>query len=332
MNKKILWIENLKGLTILAVVLGHIATPLTGLIYSWHIPAFFFLSGFFINNNRSMPESVKKESKRLFLPFLIFGCVGLMMELIKRNVFSGFEFAVTDFSLIKEFQGLFFWMDYAHMHQYGFVLWFLAALFWGKLILQFILAYIKNIALVGLICLLLFLTLANQNFILPFALDKGLFSLVWLFGGYLFYNYCIKEEKLGLNKYFILIAAVLLAVLPVSTTDIAVKVAPIPLASLLYGFSIIALLVAIFRTFGDKYLNNSFFESWGKNSLIILILHPYTNNIGYVIAKKFFSGSWSVNFIISVIILMMLLLSIRYAKNTLKNSRFAYRFQSAGTN
>lgn len=332
MQSKVKWIDNLKGLTMLAVVLGHIATPLTGFIFSWHMPAFFFLSGFFINIERPIRESIKKEAKRLIVPFFIFGLLGIVAEIIKRNLFPGFEFAYQDFSIVKELQGLFFWMDFTHMHQYGFVLWFLVALFWGKIILQFLLKVIKNKIVIGIICLALFFALANQNFILPFSADKALFSLVWIFGGYFCYNYCIKEDKWKLGNYFIIFAAAMLIVLPIPSVNVAIKVAQTPLASLLFSFSVIVLLVSIFKNFGGKYINNPFLEDWGKNSLIILVLHPYTNNAGYIIASKFFNGNWGVNFIISVILLIMLLLIIKYVGKIVKNSGLTHRFQPAGTN
>lgn len=327
-NKKILWIENFKGLTMLAVVLGHMASPLTGFIFSWHMPAFFFLSGFFINSERSFFESAKKEAKRLVLPFFIFGILGLIAEIIKRKLFPGFAFAVQDFSFAREIQGLFFWMDFTHMHQYGFILWFLMALFWGKLALQFLLKIVKNKIAIGLICLVLFFALANQGFVWPFSIDKGLFSLVWIFAGYLYYNHCIKEENQKVNIYLIIFAIMVVVIFSVPDTNIAIKIAQNPISSLLCGLSMVILLTTIFRRFGDRYLNNQFLENWGRNSLTILVLHPYTNNIGYVIGKQFFNGNWCVSFIVSVIIIIILLMVIEYVEKTVKNSSFAHCFQS----
>jgi len=330
MQQKIKWIDNVKGLTIFAVVLGHIATPFTDFIFSWHVPAFFFLSGFFINFERPMKESIKKESRRLFVPFFIFGILGLIAEIIKRNLFPGFEFVFQDFSVVKEIQGLFFWMDFTHMHQYGFILWFLAALFWGKLILQFLLKFIKNKIAIGIICLIIFFALANRGFIFPFSIDKGLLSLAWMFGGYFYYNYFIKGKKESrMDLYAIIFAIGVFFTFSLPSIDIASKIVQTPLISLLYSFSIIFLITIIFKNFGDKYLNNSFLENWGKNSLNILVMHPYTNNVGYIIGNKFFNGNWIVILIVSVIILIISLLIIKYAGKIIRNSRFADRFQSS---
>ena len=58
-NKKMSFVSNssldntftqAKGLAILLVVFGHIASPLGLAIFSFHIPLFFFLGGVFIKN------------------------------------------------------------------------------------------------------------------------------------------------------------------------------------------------------------------------------------------------------------------------------------------
>jgi len=326
-DKKIEWIDNAKGLAMLAVVLGHMATPFTKFIFSWHMPMFFFLAGFFINNKRSFKETIKKDLKRLFIPFFIFGILGIIVEIVKRNLFPGSDFAYKDFVFIEEIKGVFFWMDYTHMHQYGFVLWFLIALFWGKSILQFLLKFIKNKIVIGMACLTIFFILANSNFIFPFSMDKGLISMIWMFGGYLFYNYFIKDEKSSrFDLYIIIPVLVLLLNLSLPSIDIATKVVQTPFTSLVYSFSVIILMVVIFKNFGGKYLNNSFLEDWGRNSLAVLVMHPYTNNIGYVIGNRFFDGNWIINFIVSILILIGLLSLIKYVKTIIKNSSVANSF------
>ena len=39
-----------KGIGILLVVYGHLHNPINTFIYAFHMPLFFFLSGFFIKN------------------------------------------------------------------------------------------------------------------------------------------------------------------------------------------------------------------------------------------------------------------------------------------
>jgi fucose 4-O-acetylase-like acetyltransferase len=38
----LIWLNRLKTLGILAVILGHITSPFNTFIFSWHMPLFFF--------------------------------------------------------------------------------------------------------------------------------------------------------------------------------------------------------------------------------------------------------------------------------------------------
>ena len=42
-NDRIEWIDTLKTIGILSVILGHIQTPFTTFIFSWHMPLFFYI-------------------------------------------------------------------------------------------------------------------------------------------------------------------------------------------------------------------------------------------------------------------------------------------------
>lgn len=45
-GERILSLDFLKAVSIIAVVLGHIASPFGQFIFAWHMPAFFFVSKF----------------------------------------------------------------------------------------------------------------------------------------------------------------------------------------------------------------------------------------------------------------------------------------------
>jgi fucose 4-O-acetylase-like acetyltransferase len=54
--------DQVKGMAILLVVLGHIASPYSNFIYSFHVPLFFFWAGCI--------SIVSKPSKPIFLKTL----------------------------------------------------------------------------------------------------------------------------------------------------------------------------------------------------------------------------------------------------------------------
>lgn len=100
MNKRITWIDFGKGITILLVVIGHVALGLfessrfygnekqlllllTELVYVLHIPVFFALSGFFFkkyNNFKEYLFNMRKKTLSLGVPYVVFSIVMFGMK------------------------------------------------------------------------------------------------------------------------------------------------------------------------------------------------------------------------------------------------------------
>lgn len=69
-KRRVAWIDIYKALCITMVVLGHAASPFNVFIYMFHIPAFFFISGFtFSTENKKLQRIFINKAKRLLLPF-----------------------------------------------------------------------------------------------------------------------------------------------------------------------------------------------------------------------------------------------------------------------
>lgn len=116
------------------------------------MPLFFFLAGFFLKYELSTKEFIKKDFNRLIVPYFIFAIVAVMVETVKRMVLNreGLDY-------FHELKGILIWMDYTSLaNTYGFVLWFLPALFFGRLIIYLINKKIKSILIQSSIILFLF--------------------------------------------------------------------------------------------------------------------------------------------------------------------------------
>ena len=52
-SNRILWIDAAKGIGLLCVILGHLGVPyLSTLVYTFHMPLFFFLSGIVFSGSK----------------------------------------------------------------------------------------------------------------------------------------------------------------------------------------------------------------------------------------------------------------------------------------
>jgi len=80
-NKRIEWIDALKGFAIFCVTLGHLNmwSPIEKWIYSFHMFLFFFLSGFLFSARKPTKEILKTRVKRLLLPFMAWNIISSLI-------------------------------------------------------------------------------------------------------------------------------------------------------------------------------------------------------------------------------------------------------------
>lgn len=83
MKQRINWIDWAKSFCMFLVILGHthICTSQTiviDIVYSFHIPLFFFLSGLLCKDEISF-QSIKNDANYLLLPYLFYGLSGLLI-------------------------------------------------------------------------------------------------------------------------------------------------------------------------------------------------------------------------------------------------------------
>lgn len=176
-SERVDWVDTLKFIGILSVILGHINFPLNGFIYTWHMQLFFMVSGFFIKFETSFKDFVVKNFKRLMIPYFIFSIIGLFMEMLKRYLLHR---EALDY--VHEIKGIFIDMDFAGLcNTYAFVLWFLPALFFSRVFLYLIKNNIPSLLLQSFAVVFLFI--GSFYIDLPFGLDSALNSLIFVYVG-----------------------------------------------------------------------------------------------------------------------------------------------------
>lgn len=294
-KEKLNWIDNLKAIGILAVILGHIASPFSSFIYSWHMPLFFILAGFFINYKLSTKEFIKKDFKRFIIPYFLFAIIGLVLETVKRIVLNR---EALDY--FHEINGIFIWMDMSSLiNTYGFVLWFLPTLFFARVFVFVINKQIASVLMQFIIVLVLFLISFSLN--LPFAIDNALNAILFIFLGSLFFRLYQENEILYILP---LILIGLVFYIGVPTLDMASKTYENIFVNILYAISLIFILIVILKRLNFK---SKLLTIWGSNTMLLFITHPYTNNIAHIFVEKLHFGDWYLKFFISLVLLQIIL-------------------------
>lgn len=183
MTQRIAWIDQIKGMAIFLIVYGHNA-PITGkYIYSFHVPLFFIIAGFFHPKISSL-KVVKTRAKKLLVPYFIWS---LLLYLI--CFFIGRKFGTSkalNLSPIDNFMGILYAQGGEAYMDWGIPMWFLPAIFVTYLIFSLVLK-IRN--LWGKItCLILLpsvgylLSMTQFNYLWSF--DIALVSLIFYSFGY----------------------------------------------------------------------------------------------------------------------------------------------------
>lgn len=127
MKERVYEIDVMKGIGILLVILGH-CTPdfpvnmeedacsmeLKSFIYTFHMPMFFFCSGFVLGLIPSKPigESIRSRFKRLMIPYFTFTLINFSLRVVFSSITrSQVNYIETLYNVL--FQGGYYWFVYA---------------------------------------------------------------------------------------------------------------------------------------------------------------------------------------------------------------------------
>ena len=263
------YIDIIKGIGIFLVVLGHTTQnkELFNLIYAFHMPLFFIISGMFLHDK---PGFIRKQAKSLLLPYLSFG---LLTYLYWWLVESRFRELPTGETFFSQFVNLFFPTGIQHCNV---VLWFLPCLFLSCIISNYINNRItsnklKVVLLIGLICSVGFI---GNGY--PFYIGEAFHAIPYVIFGTILgrgNNILNINNLLNTHRIYIIIMA-LMGLIIIQISGITCNMqsclySPCYPASFIVGLlGFISIYVLAYSIQKNKIL------SWlGINSLAIMLIH-----------------------------------------------------------
>lgn len=183
------YLDAARGLAILLVVLGHIwetDRPLPVLIYSFHIPLFFIISGILTaytgQEQRSAGQLVLSRLRGLIVPYVFFEAVFAFIFEIRNHLDLGSQCAHIRDALFLSPQNV--------------PLWFLPTLFLAELFLLLLVRTLPDRRLAAAVCLILYLLpfVPGTGQILPDAALRCLSSVGFLAVGYFGADLFLKKN------------------------------------------------------------------------------------------------------------------------------------------
>lgn len=95
-SRRVEWLDSLRGVAMLTVILGHVASmskTMDTLIYSFHMPLFFMISGalFKVEKYASLKECVIDKAKKLLVPYCWLYAINIPFWYLNKKVLGDSE-------------------------------------------------------------------------------------------------------------------------------------------------------------------------------------------------------------------------------------------------
>lgn len=202
--KRIGYIDVMKGIAILSVLVGHyIALRSVGTaIWSFHMPLFVFISGYFYKQ-QEFRGLLKRNLKNYMFPYVIVWGGVLLSELIVYSVFnhlSSEPMLLSDAFIRRIISGFYGLASNSTLHKPDFVIkigviWFLNALFIGEIMLFFVLKIQKiTNQIISVAGIIVIACIQTACICIPFGINYGCAFLGWLYMGYIFRKHNLFDK------------------------------------------------------------------------------------------------------------------------------------------
>lgn len=266
--QRIHWLDTAKAIGIFLVILGHLSFPqdMMDVIYAFHMPLFFFLSGITFKKDGTVGFFLKKKTRTLLVPYAFFSAV-----LFAFWFFVGRRFGADAAQSCDATSALLQILYGINSSSYVTPLWFLTTLFIIETLFFLLLKQKRKILIILEISLLWILGETyyhlNQAGAVPrlfWNLDLGASYLFFLAMGYFFsakFQAFAKEISSG-KKCLALIPALILFVISFWCNRESLTAA----CTGIFATVVIAQLVP----------STKLISFWGKNTLTIFALHLMT--------------------------------------------------------
>lgn len=290
------YINYVKGIGMLFVIMGHIGF-FFGPIYAFHMPLFFFVSGFLLSN-------VEKKSVGVFL---VSKTKGLIWPYFSVSFFSFLYWAIlerrfrpSNVSVVKTLVNIFL-PSLGMSFIYNVVMWFLVVLFFSIIFVYLVIKYLKLDYKYGmLLSLVLFYIFSrlNQPKVFELAIVMAGAQFFVFSGFYVRNNFFLKDLRNLLvirTRFYILssLFSVIGILLFAKLNNYQVNMMNNHYGNIL--FCIVSAFCGIIFIFSFSILLSRYFSGLrlinfiGENSLLFMVLHDPIKRIVIVICSKVFN-------------------------------------------
>ena len=188
-----------RGIAMIAIVLGHLeCDALNRVVYTFHLPLFYFISGYFLDERASLPAFIRKKARQLLLPYA-FTCLVYILATVAMNLLhrAPWNAELADTLLASLCGSGASYETPFHIPRIG-ALWFLWALFWAVVGMKLLSRAKPAVRLASVAAIFALSCWSEPRFGLPLSLQPGGCALLFVYLGWLLRRARPKLEALRL--------------------------------------------------------------------------------------------------------------------------------------
>lgn len=178
----------LKGVGILAVILGHSLIPnyFRNFIFAWHMPLFFMISGYFYKPS-SLTLSIKKNLRGLIVPYIFTAIALFIFTVVSVNI--GYKEPKWYEEVVNSLVAIVYGAGSQDLpnggNYYVGAIWFLLALFWCRITFNLIYTQLRKYYILITIAISLVSTILAHYIFVPLDILQGFSALLFFLVGFL---------------------------------------------------------------------------------------------------------------------------------------------------
>ena len=253
-NQRITYIDYIRAFCIILMIMGHIGfgSVFSLWIHAFHMPIWFFISGYFCKINRSLKEYAVKKIKNILVPYFIFAVIYIFVFRVLEKQWC--------------WEGILF-PNKIQVPING-AIWFLPAFFITDLICYLSFKFLPRLSAVALLACVGIIG-SFSIICLPFSCDSALVGSGFFLCGFLCRKYLRKLLELSVGKTIILGIASNIVIFINSNVNMRENIYGIVPLFWLAALSMIVFLFNIFIIIMNTK-ENKFFKYIGQNTIIFI--------------------------------------------------------------
>ena len=316
MEKRMPWADALRGALILMIVYGHTASNgdwLKHYVYSFHVAAFFFLSGFLFSKGKSgFKAFIKKKFFALMIPYYIFSIISIVIfSLLGSFASDQLDVTIKHSEVYKNVLGMLYASAVEGYMKWNLPLWFLPCMFVTQLmaypISDFVKKYIRKKRIFAPLLILLSFVLPFLDYFvfriraLPFHLESAVFLMPFFLLGL-----CLRQidlhprpdtmKKWALCIFLLLSGAVSACFLNSRVNYFLSSYGKIPV----FYLSAVLSVLGIYMLF--QRISNPLLCLVGQNTLPVLLMHKFPIVFFQIALSPLFKRSGPIHMLSAVLI------------------------------